>query len=204
MTSREDHWNAVYRAKGEAEVSWFEETPLLSLELIRAAGAVPEAVLIDIGGGASRLVDALLAAGQRSMTVLDLSAEALAKAKARNPDAGDRVCWVVSDVIRWTPDRPYELWHDRAAFHFLTDPADQAAYASVLRAALAPGGTAIIGTFALDGPEKCSGLPVTRHNAASIGAVLGNDFTLETERRHEHHTPWGSLQRFQFSTFRRL
>lgn len=202
--TRETHWNTVYKTKGDAEVSWFEESPEVSMALIHAAAVGPNAIAIDVGGGASRLVDRLLAEGHGSITVLDLSAEALALARQRNAAAGDRVRWVVGDITAWAPDRAYDLWHDRAAFHFLTEPGDQAAYAGVLSAALAQGGAAIIGTFAQDGPEKCSGLPVARHDGASIAAVLGDGFRLEGERRHEHLTPWGSMQKFQFSTFRKL
>jgi SAM-dependent methyltransferase len=199
---RETHWDEVYRTKGDSDVSWFEEVPHLSIELIGANSSLSSAI-VDIGGGASRLPDTLLAGGYTDVTVLDISAEALAKARARVEAAGGRADWIVSDVTRWQPERRYDVWHDRAAFHFLTDPADQAAYAGVLAAALRSGGTAIIATFAPDGPEKCSGLPVVRHDGSSVAAVLGSDFKLERELRHEHHTPWGSVQRFQFSVFRR-
>ncbi len=199
---RERHWNDVYRTKGDNDVSWFEEVPRLSLELI-GQHASQDAAVIDIGGGASRLPDALLAAGYSDVTVLDISAEALAKARERVEQAGGSAQWIVSDVTQWRPERAYDLWHDRAAFHFLTDVADQAAYRAVLDAALRSGGTAIIATFAPDGPEKCSGLPVARHDGASIAAALGSGFSLEQELRHEHHTPWGRVQKFQFSVFRK-
>jgi 2-polyprenyl-3-methyl-5-hydroxy-6-metoxy-1,4-benzoquinol methylase len=185
-------------------VSWFEAEPLLSLALIKIAGFGPEAVVIDIGAGASHLVDALLAAEQAGITVLDLSANALELARARLGRDAERVNWVVSDVTAWVPDRRYDVWHDRAAFHFLTDPADQKAYVDVLKEALKPGGVAIIGTFALDGPEKCSGIHVARHDAESLGRILGADFDLVETRRHSHRTPWLSTQQFQFSIFRRL
>jgi trans-aconitate methyltransferase len=197
---RQSHWETVYQTKAEKEVSWFEDTPDLSLSLLREAGLNPSLTVIDVGGGASRLVDALVASDQAHVTVLDLSAAALALAKARLT-AADRVKWVVSDVTTWTPDRQYDLWHDRAAFHFMTSSEDQCAYVGVLSAALKTGGAAIIGTFAPDGPEKCSGLPVARHDAESLQAVLGEGFTLLSKRRHEHTTPWGSVQKFQFSTF---
>ncbi len=199
---RTTHWDTVYRTKGDRDVSWYEDTPSLSVELIRQAGFGPEAAVIDVGGGASSLVDALVSAGQAHVTVLDLSAAALDKARERLGPSG-RVDWVVSDVTRWSPQRTYDVWHDRAAFHFLTDPADQKAYVAVLRKALRSGGAAIIGTFAPDGPERCSGLPVARHDADSLAAVLGDEFELATSRRHEHVTPWGSSQRFHFGTFRR-
>jgi SAM-dependent methyltransferase len=196
------HWENVYATKDAAEVSWFEESPALSLELIAEAYDGRGGV-IDIGGGASRLAGALVEAGYAPVAVLDLSANALAVAKAKLGKAAECVEWIVADVTAWHPATRFDVWHDRAAFHFLTDSAQQQAYAQALRAALNPGGIAIIGTFALDGPEKCSGLPVARHNAASIAAILGDGFDLISERRHEHLTPGGSMQKFQFSTFRR-
>jgi 2-polyprenyl-3-methyl-5-hydroxy-6-metoxy-1,4-benzoquinol methylase len=202
-SSRQAHWQNVYETKGEREVSWFQESPAPSLELIALAGATPSSAIIDIGGGASRLVDSLLAQGYRDVTVLDLSSAALAAARERLGGDAERVNWIVADVTAWQPSERYEVWHDRAAFHFLTAPSDQAAYADRVRAAVKPGGHVIIGTFALDGPERCSGLPIVRHDAASIGAVLGASFALAETRRHAHKTPWGATQNFQFSRFRR-
>jgi SAM-dependent methyltransferase len=196
------HWENIYTSKKENEVSWFQESPALSLELLQLVGVTQRSAIIDIGGGASRLVDNLVAEGFEHVTVLDLSNAALATAKARLGD-DNRVKWVVADVTTWEPSDVYDVWHDRAAFHFLIEPKDQAAYMARLRRALRPGGHAIIGTFALDGPEKCSGLPVMRHDAWSLGSVLGSGFTLVDSRGHEHLTPWGASQQFQFSTFRR-
>lgn len=201
--SREAHWQGVYTTKGEHDVSWFEESPTVSLDLIRATGTGVGASVIDIGGGASRLVDSLLDLGYEAVTVLDLSAQALDTAKARLGSRAARVQWVVADVTTWQPSQSYDVWHDRAAFHFLTDPKDRAAYAERVRQAVRPGGHVIIGTFALDGPERCSGLPIVRHDAASIGEVLGRPFELVESRRHDHLTPMGTVQRFQFSRFRR-
>jgi SAM-dependent methyltransferase len=195
------HWQAVYESKGEREVSWFQEKPSPSLELIALAGAGPTSAIVDIGGGASRLVDALLDAGHTDLTVLDLSAAALATSRARLGSAGDRVDWIVADVTAWQPRRPYDVWHDRAAFHFLNAPEDQASYVACVRHAVKTGGHVIIGTFAIDGPDKCSGLPVTRHSAESIASLLGDGFTLTDHRRHRHVTPWQSVQNFQFSSF---
>jgi SAM-dependent methyltransferase len=200
---RQAHWENVYSTKGEAEVSWYEDTPELSLDLLREAGLTASMSVIDIGGGASHLVDALVAMGQAHVSVLDLSAAALKTAQSRLADA-ERVSWFVSDITAWTPDQPYDLWHDRAAFHFLTAPQDQQAYVRVLTQALKPGGKAIIGTFAPDGPEKCSGLPIARYDAETLQAVLGPQFSLVATRQHEHATPWGAVQKFQFSTFEKL
>ncbi len=201
-SERREHWEKVYTTKSEREVSWFQETPAPSLELLALIGATRRSAVIDVGGGASRLVDCLVAQGYEDITVLDLSPAALAAAKARLADRVDRIQWIAADVTTWAPSRTYDVWHDRAAFHFLVESADQAAYVERLRRAMRRGGPAIIGTFALDGPQMCSGLPVARWDAASLGALLGPDFVLVDARPHEHLTPRGAKQRFQFATFR--
>jgi ubiquinone/menaquinone biosynthesis C-methylase UbiE len=201
--SRQSHWENVYTKKGENEVSWFQQSPAQSLELISKIGASPDTAIIDVGGGASRLVDCLVAKGFRAVTVLDLSEAALKTAQARLGQDVPSVHWLVADVTTWEPTQEFDIWHDRAAFHFLTEEKDRAAYVARLRRALKVGGHAIIATFALEGPEKCSGLPVVRYDAASLGQTLGPEFKLERTLRHEHATPWGSQQVFQFSVFRR-
>ena len=201
--SRKSHWENVYSTKGESEVSWFQEDPAPSLELIALAGLSAGASIIDIGGGASRLVDILVERNVGRVTVLDISAAALDAAKKRLGSKAAEVQWVIADITAWEPTHTYDLWHDRAAFHFLTDPADQSAYVERLKKAVKRGGYVMIGTFALDGPERCSGLQIVRHDAASLSAILGTDFKLIDTRRHDHVTPWGAVQRFQFSTFRR-
>ncbi|WP_187435494.1 class I SAM-dependent methyltransferase [Bradyrhizobium cytisi] len=203
MSDRTTHWQNVYATKGEAEVSWFQDNPAISLEMIRAASPNHDAAIIDIGGGASRLVDALLQDGQHNLAVLDLSANALDTAKKRIGAAASTVDWIVADVTAWRPAKIWDVWHDRAAFHFLTDPHDRAAYVERLRSAVVPGGHVIIATFAPDGPEKCSGLPVQRHDSTSLSAELGPEFELVETRNETHHTPWHSTQAFQFSRFRR-
>jgi SAM-dependent methyltransferase len=202
--SRKTHWEGVYNTKGAREVSWFQENPTPSLELIALAGLSTDAAIIDIGGGASRLVDALVHRKVGKITVLDLSAAALDAARERLGDRGVDVKWLVADVTTWEPSRTYDLWHDRAAFHFLTDASDRSAYVGRLKKAVRAGGHVVIGTFAPDGPERCSGLPVMRHDAGTLGAILGAEFSLLDSRRHDHTTPWGAVQRFQFSTFRRV
>src|ERR1700681_3896223 len=152
--NRGAHWENVYRTKGEREVSWFQETPSISLDLIRSAGARRHSAIVDIGGGASRLVDALVDEGHQAVTVLDLSESALAAAKTRLGQTAAGGTWIVADVVGWNPHRHFDVWHDRAAFHFLTDAADRTAYVACLREALPPGGHAIIATFALDGPTR--------------------------------------------------
>ncbi|MCK1511627.1 methyltransferase domain-containing protein [Bradyrhizobium sp. 190] len=205
--SRQAHWETVYATKGENEVSWFQQSPAPSLDLIGQAGATRKSAIIDIGGGVSRLVDNLVEQGFEDVTVLDLSDAALAAARSRLEShvgaSAERVSWIVADATTWEPARAYDIWHDRAAFHFLTDASDRAGYIARLERGLKIGGHAIIATFALDGPEKCSGLPVARYDSASLGQTLGATFKLVHTQRHEHATPWESRQIFQFSVFRR-
>jgi 2-polyprenyl-3-methyl-5-hydroxy-6-metoxy-1,4-benzoquinol methylase len=201
---RQAHWQSVYTTKDEKTVSWFQERPDISVELIHATGVDAKASIIDIGGGASRLIDALLDEGFKTITVLDLSEQALATSKARLGAKGAQVQWVVADVTTWEPSQTYDVWHDRAALHFLTDPKDRAAYAERVAKAVRVGGHVIVGTFAPDGPERCSGLPVIRHDAASLRELLGPSFELAESKRHDHQTPAGAIQKFQFSRFRRI
>jgi len=199
----QQHWEHVHRTKDERSVSWFQEAPSLSLELVGNARLAPGSSIVDIGGGTSPLADALLKAGYR-VTVLDISEAALSVAKSRLADQASKVTWVAADVRAWEPAAAaYDLWHDRAAFHFLTAPGDRAAYIARLKTALRAGGTVIIATFALDGPEKCSGLPVMRYSGESLAQTLGADFEWIETRAHDHTTPSGAVQKFQFSTFRK-
>jgi SAM-dependent methyltransferase len=200
---RTSHWNAAYAAKGETGVSWFEDVPRVSLALIRQVSDGPQTRLIDIGGGASRLVDALLLENWTQVSVLDISPAAIEAAMARLGAAAEQVSWIVDDVTRWQPRRIYDIWHDRAAFHFLTAPGDRAAYVERLRMALKPGGHAIIATFALDGPERCSGLEVLRYDPQGLAETIGSPFTLVHSLSHIHTTPWGTTQAFQFSVLKR-
>lgn len=201
---RQAHWQNVYQTKDEKAVSWFQERPDISLDLIRATGVDAGASIIDIGGGASRLVDALIGEGFDAVSVLDLSERALATSKARLGTEGTQVQWIVADITHWQPSQTYDVWHDRAALHFLTDPKDRAAYIERVLKAVRVGGHVIIGTFAPDGPERCSGLPVVRHNAATLGELLGPSFALTETRWHDHQTPSGAIQKFQFSRFQRI
>jgi SAM-dependent methyltransferase len=206
MSPAEDvsHWDNIFATRGESEVSWFEPKCESSLDLIAAAKLPSDAAIIDIGGGASRLVDFLMDLGYSDLSVLDLSAEGLGVARQRLGARAARVDWIVADAAHWRPPRQYRLWHDRAAFHFLTDAVDQASYMRVAGQAIASGGFAIIATFAPDGPDRCSGLPVARHDAGEILGQMGSAFQLLATRRHDHVTPRGVLQRFQYGLFRKL
>jgi trans-aconitate methyltransferase len=200
---RQMHWQSVYAAKGENEVSWFQDDPQPSLALIEEVASSSSAI-IDIGGGASRLADALHDRDFLDLTVLDLSSAALAAAKARMGGRAERIQWIVADVTTWEPPRAYDVWHDRATFHFMVAESDRAAYLSRLARALEPSGYAIIATFAPDGPQQCSGLPVRHYDAETLGRTLGPEFRLVRTRHHKHVTPWGAAQPFQFSVFHRV
>jgi trans-aconitate methyltransferase len=200
---RQEHWRRVYTDKQPDAVSWYQATPAPSLAALDRFGARPGAALIDIGGGASRLVDALLERGWGDVTVLDIAAPALAAAQARLGERAALVTWEVADITAWQPQRRYDIWHDRAVFHFLTTPDQRAAYLRALEAGLATGGLAIIATFAPDGPEKCSGLTVERYDEAKLAQTLGPRFLLIADWREEHVTPWGASQAFTWCVFRR-
>jgi ubiquinone/menaquinone biosynthesis C-methylase UbiE len=203
MSEEPNRWEGVYRSKEEAETSWFEDRPQVSLDLIAETGAGKDVAIVDVGAGSSRLVDCLLDQGFRRITVLDLSETALRTARARiSPDAP--VEWVVANVLHWQPSGRFDVWHDRAAFHFLTEASDQDAYLRGMDRALVPGGHAIIGTFAPDGPTSCSGLPVAHYDAALLLERLGSAYRLVRSLSHEHRTPWGSVQRFHFGLFRKV
>ncbi|MDP1877823.1 MAG: class I SAM-dependent methyltransferase [Actinomycetota bacterium] len=191
-----EHWDGRYSAIGDTAVAWFEADPATSLELISSV-AGPEASVVDVGGGASRLVDRLLERGHRDITVVDLSQQALASSVERVGSAP--VDWLAVDVRDWQPLRTFDVWHDRAAYHFLTDPADQERYWDLAHQAVADGGHVVIATFAEDGPEQCSGLPVARYSAASLAAAMGERFAVVASRRQEHVTPSGATQVFTWA-----
>jgi trans-aconitate methyltransferase len=196
------HWDAVYERWATTDVSWFQREPIRSLELIATTGAAAEDPIIDVGGGASTLVDRLLDGGHTDVTVLDIADSALAASRSRLGSAGDQVRWVVADVLTWQPNRQYLVWHDRAVFHFLTDQADREGYRQVLNAALAPGGSVVVGTFAADGPTSCSGLPAARYASGELAEQFP-DLDVMTAVREEHVTPAGRVQPFTWLLLRR-
>lgn len=201
--NRKDHWNQVYQTKEAQDLSWFQGRPDLSLQLIERVGLAKDARIIDVGGGISTLIDSLIEAGYSRLAVLDISGAALSQIQSRLAGKAATVEWFESDVTSFAPPHDFDLWHDRAVFHFLTEIADRRGYMATLRRALRSGGTAIIATFAMDGPPKCSGLDVRRYDERSIQAELGNEFQLQEIRRETHVTPWQSEQRFIYFRFQR-
>lgn len=199
----QEHWDAVYGAKQADETSWFQRSYDTSLRLIAAADPGHGSV-IDIGGGVGTLVDELVAAGWRDVTVLDVSAEAMRIVRERLAGRTDvRITTIAGDVLAWRPTHPFAIWHDRAVLHFLTEDADRTAYARLASEAVAPGGALVIGCFAPDGPHSCSGLPVRRASADELATLFADGFTLESSEDEEHVTPWGAVQSFIWVTLRR-
>ena len=200
--SRQTHWDQVYASKSGAELSWTESEPAISLDLI--GQICPRGgKVIDVGGGTSLLAERLLDAGY-SVAVLDISSQAIERARQRMGAKAAKVRWIVADVTAQADVGAFELWHDRAVFHFLVDRADREKYTALLTRTLRPGGYAIISTFSLEGPAKCSGLPVQRYDATALTRELGKEFTLLRSVPQTHVTPWGKTQAFQYSLFQRI
>lgn len=196
------HWTAAY-AEGDTTRSWYQRTPTTSLRMFEAAGITTAASVIDVGGGASRLSDALLRLGYADLTVLDIAADGMAIAQQRLGDGAARISWLTQDLRSWKPERRYDVWHDRALLHFFTTSDEQADYIRVLHEATHPGSTTVIATFAPDGPGQCSGLPVIQRDAPGIAALLGAQWQVVTEEREEHRTPDGGVQPFTWTVLRR-
>ena len=198
------HWEEVYTTKSTDSVSWFQPHAELSLDLIRATGLGKDAGIIDVGGGASTLVDDLLANGYNDLTVLDLSSRALDAARKRLGKDESHVRWIVADITEVDlPARRYDIWHDRAVFHFLTTPEQREAYVQTVFRSVKPGGHVIVATFAEDGPLECSGLPVMRYRPEELHGQFGEAFTLLKHTKEAHHTPAGKVQQFVYCYCRR-
>jgi len=198
MQSKE-HWEQIYATRASTEVSWFQEHAVLSLKLIKNAAVPLSAEIIDVGGGASRLADDLLDNGYNNVTVLDLSASALSAARNRLAQRAHLVTWLEANILEADlPFHHYDVWHDRAVFHFLTAPEERLAYVQKVLSSVKPGGIVIVSTFAEDGPKQCSGLPVMRYSASELHAQFGQPFELMSHEREEHHTPSGNEQTFVY------
>lgn len=203
MTDRTSHWEDVYATRAAHEVSWYQIRPETSLGLIDKLGIRPDDAVIDVGGGASSLVDHLVERGFLNVTVLDISAAALDAVKARLGDRAAHVRWLAGDITRLRPQGPFQLWHDRAVFHFLTGAEDRKAYVAAMLDAVPAGGHAIIATFAEDGPERCSNLPVCRYSPEELVKEIGSGFSLVESLRETHVTPAQGEQKFVYCCFRR-
>ena len=195
-----DHWDAKYQGLGADRPSWYQSVPQASLDLIESV-ATPASGIVDVGGGDSCLVDQLLARGFHDLTVVDISQVALIAAHDRIGESP--VHWVASDIRDWQPTRTFDVWHDRAAYHFLVEPADQQAYWQLVRDSVPHGGHVIVAHFADDGPDSCSGLPVQRYDEGQIRAAMGDGFEIVEQRREQHSTPWESTQSFLWTLARR-
>ncbi len=202
-TSRKAHWEEIYATKGAAGVSWHQAEPHLSLELIRMAAPAIGGRVIDVGGGASVLVDWLLDRPYERIAVLDIAETALDQARRRLGDRARRVEWIAADVTEIADVGTFDVWHDRAVFHFLTDAADRKNYVDLARRTVPEGGHLIIASFADDGPRRCCDLDVCRYNAASMSAELGGGFSLISQAREIHTTPWNTSQAFFYGVFGR-
>jgi SAM-dependent methyltransferase len=198
---KKQHWEQVYQTKAPDDVSWFQNQPTVSLQLIEATGVSKDNGIIDVGGGSSVLVDFLLNAGFVCPAVLEISAAALAYSKVRLGKRAADVEWYEADVTEFNPPRRFHVWHDRAVFHFLTDAKDRRKYVQSLMRALVPEGHVIIAAFALDGPTQCSGLNVARYDASSLCTELGREFQLVGQVDETHTTPWNTQQHFSYFSF---
>ena len=199
----EDHWQNVYDKKNENEVSWYQKSPKLSLEFVKSLNLSLDAEIIDIGAGESRLVDNLLEMGFVNLSVLDISSKSIEKTKKRLGLKSKLVNWIVSDINNFNPTKKYDLWHDRAAFHFLKDSVEIDNYVKLVKSSLHNQGNLIIATFSENGPLKCSGLEVSRYSENSISDLFNNDFELIKSQKSIHKTPVSTSQEFLFSKFKK-
>ena len=198
-TSRKAHWENVYATKESVTVSWYQPVPEKSLELIRSTDVALQDAILDVGGGASTLVDNLLDAGFQDVSVLDIASSAFKQAHARLGASANLITWIETDVTEFEPSRSYAVWHDRAVFHFLTDAADRDRYLDALRKALQPGGHFLLATFGEAGPTRCSGLEVQRYSVEMLTALLEPEYRLCMYEVEEHRTPTGAPQEFLYS-----
>ncbi len=200
--SRKDHWEHVYQTQSPTNVSWYQPVPEQSMALIRSTGVPADAPIIDIGAGTATLVDILLNSDFSDISVLDIAAAALTESSRRLGDAGASVRWIESDVLEFEPMRRYYVWHDRAAFHFLTDTTSVGKYLDVLRTALVPKGHFVLATFGPEGPNRCSGFDVQRYSIEQLTILLEADFDLTSFKLEDHSTPTGNVQQFLYSAWR--
>lgn len=196
-----DHWENVYETKSPNEVSWTQKIPQTSLNLIEKVSKDKSSKIIDIGGGDSNLVDFLLEKGFTNISVLDISAKALEKAKTRLEAQAENVDWLITDITEFKTNTKYDVWHDRAAFHFLITEEEIKKYVEIVRSSVSD--TLIIGTFSVNGPQKCSGLPILQYNEERLKNIFSKDFELVKSFTEDHVTPFGTVQNFIFCQFKK-
>jgi 2-polyprenyl-3-methyl-5-hydroxy-6-metoxy-1,4-benzoquinol methylase len=201
---RKKHWENIYQTKALHEVSWFQSTPETSLEFFRQLNIATTAKVIDIGGGDSFLVDHLIELGYQDVSVLDISSAAIERAKQRLGDKARKVKWIVADAAAFVPTEHYDFWHDRAAFHFLTEEQEISSYLEIARKHINPGGTMVIGTFSEQGPKKCSGIAIKQYSETTLTNRFQSFFEKIKCIEVEHQTPFNTIQNFVFCSFKRL
>ena len=197
------HWDQVYETKPATEVSWYEPMPEISLNYITECKLQDDAAIIDIGAGDSYLIEFLVAKGFTDLTVLDISEKALERAKKRLAEKAELVNWKVQDVTQFSPEKQYDLWHDRGTFHFLTETERRGKYLETVKKAIKPGGFLILATFSENGPDKCSGLEVAKYSVGDLQQLFSEDFITMSCRNVDHETPSGTKQNFTFCCFRK-
>lgn len=200
---KKKHWETIYCTKQENEVSWFQQYPKTSMSFVELFSLQKDSKIIDIGGGDSHFVDALLEAGFNDITVLDISANAIERAKARLGEKAAKVKWIVSDVTEFVPDEKYDFWHDRAAFHFLINEKDADKYVEITNKGIAPNGILVLGTFSVNGPKKCSGLEIKQYSEESMSGKFEKYFQRVKCITEDHQTPFNTTQNFLFCSFKK-
>ncbi|NBU80696.1 MAG: class I SAM-dependent methyltransferase [Flavobacteriaceae bacterium] len=203
MMERKEHWDNVFSTKQEKEVSWYQESPKTSLDLVAKSNIPKDAKIIDIGGGDSYLIDNLLELGYTNLTLLDISLKAIERIKKRLGGDADKITFIVSDVLEFKPDSTFDFWHDRASFHFLTEKKQIAIYAKLVASAINKNGNFVLGTFSENGPKKCSGLDITQYDELKLRAVFEKDFDLIESFTVDHQTPFDTVQNFIFCSFKK-
>lgn len=199
---RKAHWETIYKTKPLEKVSWYQPKPTTSLELIGSLNLPKDAAIIDIGGGDSFLVDHLIELGFTNLTVLDISKSAIDRAKKRLGDNSEKIIWIESDILDFQPEISYDLWHDRAALHFLTSNTDIKSYVSLVTSSIQENGAMVVGTFSENGPTKCSGIPVKQYSSAALSTLFAGHFECIQQLQIDHETPFDTIQNFTFGVFR--
>lgn len=198
-----EHWEKVYKNKGDQEVSWYEELPETSLSLIKKHNTIQATKIIDVGGGNSNLTKELLKAGYQNLSVLDISVKALEKTKYKLGASAAAIEWIISDITEFETTKTYNLWHDRAVFHFLTTEEDKSSYLNTIKKGLVQGGIFILATFSKNGPLKCSGLEISQYDKDGLLELFGNDFELLESFEEDHTTPFDTQQNFIYTVWKR-